>query len=288
MCTSSSMTTHSEYGYLNLLKDVLTTGDLKPNRTGIAAKSLFGQSLKFDLRDGFPLLTTKRMAYKSIFKELLFFISGDTNTKRLEEQGVSIWKGNTSRQFLDDHGFTEYLEGDMGPMYGFQWRHWNGSSDPTHDQLSQVIHNVKTDPHSRRHIVSAWNVSQLPEMVLAPCHILFQFNVSSDGMYLDCAFYQRSGDLFLGVPFNIASYALLLTMVAQQTGKIPRHLIHFMGDAHLYETHYECAKTQIERDPHPFPTLVLDPAESIDHYTLDHIHLVNYVHEAALSAPMAV
>lgn len=292
--------THGEYQYLNALKKIMTEGELKPNRTGISTWSVFGLQLQFDLREGYPLLTTKKMAYKSIWKELLFFISGQTDTKILEEQGVGIWKGNTSRAFLDGRNLTHLKEGDMGKMYGYQWRHWNGcdASDAKDseasqgvDQLSQLIEQIKTDPHSRRHVLSTWNVSQLEEMALPPCHVLFQLNVSSDRQYLDGMLTMRSNDFFLGAPFNIASYALLMIMIGHLTKLKPRYYIHSVGDAHVYTTHKDAVEEQLKRTPYPFPEWAIQsdkPIRTIDDFKLEHFLLKNYTSHAMIRADMAI
>lgn len=260
---------HGEYEYTSLLKKIMEEGEEKTDRTGTGTKSLFSEKLEFDLSDGaVPVITTKKVNYKIVLKELLFFISGKTDTKILEEQGVKIWKHNTSREFLDSVDLDEYAEGDMGPTYGYQWRHWglnysgstnekgeNGHHEGGIDQLFRVIESIKNDPHGRRHIVNSWNVNQIDDCPLPPCHILFQFNVSGCGKYLDCQMYQRSADMFLGVPFNILSYSLLTRMVAHITNLKARKFSLVIGDAHIYNNHtLQCTK-QIKRVPYPFPTL---------------------------------
>lgn len=281
---------HSEHQYLDALRDILAHGERKANRTGIETRSLFGLIMRFDLRDGFPLLTTKRMPFRTMIRELLFFLRGETQTRKLEEQGVRIWHDNTTRTFLDARGLHDLEEGDMGKMYGYQWRHWGGTTEDSGiDQIDAVVASIKSDPWSRRHVVSAWNVSQLGEMALPPCHVLFQFNVSSDHKYLDLMLYQRSGDMFLGVPFNIASYAALLTWMASMTDLTPRHLVHTIGDAHIYATHEEAVRCQLERECLPWPTLRLrQPHIAVDHLDLADFELTNYTSHPSLSAPMAV
>jgi dihydrofolate reductase/thymidylate synthase len=287
---------HSEYEYLDLIRDVLTNGEDRVDRTGVGTRSIFGARMVFDLRDSFPILTTKKMAYEAIIKELLFFISGQTDTKILSHQGVKIWAANTSESFLRQMNLP-WREGDMGPGYGFQWRHWGSEyhgcdQDYTGhglDQLAQLVHNLQHHPESRRHLLTAWNPSQLDQMALPPCHVLAQFNVSTDGQWLDCQLYQRSGDLFLGVPFNITSYALLTAILAHLTGRRPRRLIHILGDAHIYQNHLDAVKLQLTRTPRPFPQLTFTrPITSIDELTREHILITGYTAWPMISAPMAV
>lgn len=291
--TSLMRRSHQEYEYLNLLQYILENGEEKSDRTGTGTISVFGVQMTFDISSYFPLLTTKRMFHRGVFEELAFFIQGNTNSKVLEEKNVGIWKGNTSREFLDKRGLN-YEEGLMGPMYGYQWRHWNRpynmeTEEPGIDQLQEVISSIKTDPHSRRHIVSAWNVSQLSEMVLAPCHVLIQFNVSGDGKYLDCLMYQRSADMFLGVPFNIASYAALTYLIAHLTDLKPRNFVHSIGDAHIYANHVEEVSLQLKRTPLPLPTLTIDPSvKNIDDVTAQSFKLSDYLHAPPIQAKMAV
>ena len=299
-------THHSESVYLETMRDILAHGDLKPNRTGIDTYSQFGVTLRYDLRDGLPLFTTKRLPIKMIVNELLFFISGETDTRILEDQKIGIWKGNTSREFLEQR-HLDYPVGFMGPLYGWQWRYWNRPYHPLGDdtdsdlerfdtesrgidQLGAVIESIKTDPFSRRHIVSAWNVAQLDEMVLAPCHTLFQFNVSADKKYLDCMLYQRSGDMFLGVPFNVASYSILLSMVARLVDMTPRYFVHTIGDAHIYTTHRNAVEIQLVRVPTQYPRLSFSDRDytSIDDFTRDDIRIDDYHPQARISAPMAI
>jgi thymidylate synthase len=249
--------------YLELLDHVLKKGVEKSDRTGTGTISVFGHQMRFNLDQGFPLLTTKKLHLKSIIHELLWFIQGSTNVKYLKENGVRIWN-----EWADE-------EGNLGPIYGFQWRSWPTQGGHHVDQLKQVIHSIKENPDSRRHIVSAWNVGQLDEMALPPCHILFQFYVA-DGK-LSCQLYQRSADIFLGVPFNIASYALMLLMMARETGLQPGEFIHTLGDAHIYLNHLEQVKLQLTREPRELPQLVLNPEKkSIFDFEYDDFQLINY------------
>ena len=231
--------------YLSLLNKVLTEGTLKQDRTGTGTLSVFGHQMRFNLQDGFPLVTTKKLHLKSIIYELLWFLQGDTNVKYLQEHGVRIWN-EWARE-----------DGDLGPIYGYQWRSWPDYNGNHIDQIQQVIDTIKNNPDSRRIIVSAWNVGQIEQMALPPCHSLFQFYVA-DGK-LSLQLYQRSADLFLGVPFNIASYALLLQMVGQVTGLQPFEFIHTLGDAHIYTNHIEQVKLQLTRDPRPLPKMIINP-----------------------------
>ncbi len=231
--------------YLSILNKVLTEGTLKQDRTGTGTLSVFGHQMRFNLQDGFPLVTTKKLHLKSIIYELLWFLQGDTNVKYLQEHGVRIWN-EWARE-----------DGDLGPIYGYQWRSWPDYNGNHIDQIQQVIDTIKNNPDSRRIIVSAWNVGQIEQMALPPCHSLFQFYVA-DGK-LSLQLYQRSADLFLGVPFNIASYALLLQMVAQVTGLQPFEFIHTLGDAHIYTNHIEQVKLQLTREPRPLPKMIINP-----------------------------
>lgn len=249
--------------YLQLCRHILEHGKEKEDRTGTGTISTFGYQMRFNLEEGFPLLTTKKLHIKSIIYELLWFLRGDTNVKYLQENGVRIWN-----EWADENG-------DLGPIYGKQWRSWEGADGRTIDQISNVIEEIKTNPHSRRLIVSAWNVSDLDKMALPPCHILFQFYVQ-DGK-LSCQLYQRSGDVFLGVPFNIASYSLLTMMIAQLTGLKPGEFIHTLGDAHIYKNHIEQVKLQLTREPRPLPTMKLNPnVTSIFDFTYDDFTLEGY------------
>ena len=261
--------------YLDLLRHVLTTGQRKADRTGTGTLSVFGHQMRFDLQAGFPLVTTKRVHFKSVAHELLWFIRGDTNTRYLRENGVTIWD-----EWADANG-------ELGPVYGKQWRSWPAPDGRSIDQLAQVIAQIKANPDSRRHIVSAWNVADLPAMALAPCHCLFQFHVA-DGK-LSCQLYQRSADLFLGVPFNIASYALLTHMVAQVTGLEAGDFIWTGGDCHIYLNHLDQVREQLSRAPFPLPTLRLNPAVTrIDDFVFEDIELLDYQHHPAIKAPVAI
>jgi len=261
--------------YLDLMQHVLDTGTRKSDRTGTGTRSVFGYQMRFDLSDGFPMITTKKLHTRSIFHELLWFISGETNTQYLTENGVSIWD-----EWADD-------EGNLGPVYGKQWRSWETPDGRVVDQLANVIEQIKTNPDSRRLIVNAWNVGELEDMALPPCHLLFQFYVA-DGK-LSCQLYQRSADIFLGVPFNIASYALLVVMIAQVTGLTPGDFVHTLGDAHLYDNHLEQAKTQLTRDPRLPARLVLNPTvTSLFDFTYDDISVLDYDPHPHISAPVAV
>lgn len=234
--------------YLDLLDHSLKNGIPKNDRTGTGTLSVFGYQMRFNLEEGFPLLTTKKLHLKSILHELLWFLRGETNTQYLTDHGVSIWN-----EWAD-------ADGELGHIYGYQWRSWPGYDGKGIDQITRVIHSIRENPDSRRHIVSAWNVADLQRMNLPPCHILFQFYVA-DGR-LSCQLYQRSADIFLGVPFNIASYSLLLMMVARETGLVPHEFIHTLGDAHLYLNHIDQARLQLEREPRPLPGMILNPAKT--------------------------
>jgi thymidylate synthase len=261
--------------YLDLLRHVRDHGIEKGDRTGTGTLSTFGYQMRFNLAAGFPLLTTKKVHLKSIIHELLWFLSGDSNVRYLNDNGVSIWD-----EWADE-------DGDLGPVYGVQWRSWRATDGQVHDQISQVISALKSDPNSRRHIVSAWNVGEIHAMALAPCHTMFQFYVAQGR--LSCQLYQRSADIFLGVPFNIASYALLNLMVAQVCGLEPGEFIHTLGDAHLYLNHLDQADEQLSRKPTALPTMVLNPnISSIFDFTYDDFSLENYHPLASIAAPIAV
>lgn len=263
----------TDCSYENLLGDLFVEGATKGDRTGTGTLSDFGTRLVYDLQLGFPLLTTKKVWFKGVVEELLWFLSGSTNNHDLVARGVHIW---------DEWCGTD---GELGPIYGQQWRSWAGQEGPI-DQISWVINEIRTNPNSRRLVVSAWNVTDLPRMALAPCHCLFQFDVT--GGELNCQLYQRSADIFLGVPFNIASYALLTCLVAQQCDLKPGHFTWVGGDTHLYLNHIEQAKTQLQRPGRPFPGLELRRAKDIFSYTADDISVVGYDPHPSIAAPVAV
>lgn len=262
--------------YLHLLQHIIDNGTSKSDRTGTGTKSVFGYQMRFDLADGFPLVTTKKCHLKSIIYELLWFLNGDTNIKYLKDHGVRIWD-----EWADENG-------DLGPVYGKQWRSWStGFDGVVVDQVKELIHTIRTNPDSRRMIISAWNVADLPKMKLMPCHCLFQFYVA-DGK-LSCQLYQRSADVFLGVPFNIASYALLTLMIAQVCGLKPGEFVHSFGDVHLYNNHTEQAQLQLTRKPFPLPKMKINPAVTdIFNFQFEDFELLNYESHPAIKAPVAV
>jgi thymidylate synthase len=261
--------------YLDLLRHIMSKGVTKADRTGTGTTSCFGYQMRFNLQDGFPLVTTKKLHLRSIIHELLWFLKGETNIAYLTEHGVSIWN-----EWADERG-------DLGPVYGKQWRSWQGKDGKVYDQVKDVLQQIKTNPDSRRMIVNAWNVAELSEMALMPCHTLFQFYVA-DGK-LSCQLYQRSADVFLGVPFNIASYALLTLMMAQVSGLEPGDFVHTFGDVHLYSNHAEQAALQLTRTPFPLPTMKLNPAvKDLFAFTYEDFTLENYQSHPAIKAPVAV
>ncbi len=261
--------------YLDLMRHVLENGVRKEDRTGTGTLSVFGYQMRFDLASGFPAVTTKKLHFRSIIYELLWFLRGETNIRYLQEHGVTIWD-----EWAD-------AQGELGPVYGRQWRSWATADGRTIDQIAEVIAQIKANPNSRRLIVSAWNVGDLPQMALMPCHTLFQFYVANGR--LSCQLYQRSADIFLGVPFNIASYALLTLMVAQVTGYQPGEFVHTFGDAHLYLNHLEQARLQLTRQPYPLPTMHLNPAvTSIFDFRYEDFTLLNYQCHSAIKAPIAI
>ncbi|MCX8062585.1 MAG: thymidylate synthase [Anaerolineales bacterium] len=261
--------------YLDLLEHILKNGVVKKDRTGVGTLSVFGYQMRFNLQDGFPILTTKKIHLKSVIYELLRFLRGDTNIRYLQEHGVRIWN-----EWADEHG-------DLGPIYGAQWRSWRGADGRTIDQISQVVHEIRYNPNSRRLIVSAWNVAELDKMALPPCHCLFQFYVANGK--LSCQLYQRSADVFLGVPFNIASYALLTMMIAQVTGLEVGEFIHTFGDVHLYLNHIEQAKLQLTREPYPLPKMIINPdVKEIFSFRFEDFELINYRSHPHIPAEVAV
>lgn len=308
---------HEEYQYLDLIRDILERGEHRPDRTGTGTLSLFAPpQLRFSLKDNtFPLLTTKKVFTKAIFHELLWFVKGSTNGNELSNIGVKIWQGNGSREYLDSIGLSHRAEGDLGPVYGFQWRHFGAEYVDCHtdytgqgfDQLTECINKLKTSPYDRRIILSAWNPADLKKMALPPCHMFCQFYVSfphapTDIVHtpenhgrgtLSCLLYQRSCDMGLGVPFNIASYALLTRMVADVSGLDAGELIHTMGDAHVYKDHVEALRVQIERAPKPFPRLIIRPTEdgserTIDDFLYDDFAIEGYESWPAVQMKMSV
>ncbi|XP_052891286.1 thymidylate synthase [Anopheles moucheti] len=285
-----------EQAYLQLIRDIIDKGSKRLDRTGVGTLSIFGSQMRFSLRDGvIPLLTTKKVFFRGVAEELLWFIKGSTNAKELQDKGVRIWDGNSTREYLDSCGFTDREEGDLGPVYGFQWRHFGAKYKTCHDdyagqgidQLAEVIYKIKNNPYDRRIIMSAWNPSDIPNMALPPCHCLAQFFVG-DGE-LSCQMYQRSADVGLGVPFNIASYSLLTHMIAHVTGLKAGEFIHTTGDTHIYLNHVDALREQIERTPSKFPSLVINrKVDSIDDFNFSDFEIVNYNPQSAIKMKMAV
>lgn len=262
--------------YLDILRQVLEEGRPCEDRTGVGTRCLFGAQMRFDLEEGFPLLTTKKVHLKSVIHELLWFLQGSTNIKYLRDNGVHIWDA-----WADENG-------DLGPVYGSQWRNWRGVDGRRVDQIARLMEDLKDRPQSRRHIVSAWNAADIDRMALPPCHALFQFDVTADGG-LSCQLYQRSADLFLGVPFNIASYSLLTHMVARVCGLRPREFIHTLGNYHIYNNHLEQVREQLSRRPRQLPTLEIhDRGQTIDDFCYDDFRILNYDPHPAIPAPVAV
>jgi thymidylate synthase len=307
MATSTDVVNTDESKYLQLLKDILDNGEERNDRTGTGTMSLFGQQIKFDISNSVPLLTTKKMGWKTIIEELLWFLRGDTNANHLKEKGVNIWDGNTSRAFLDSRGLTEYPEGDIGAGYGFQWRHFgaeyktcnedynNNENNRGFDQIEYILNELKTNPTSRRIYMSAWNPAALDKMALPPCHVSAQFYVNIDKdsgeKHLSCHMYQRSVDMFLGFPFNIFSYTVLTYILAKKTGMKPKTLIISTGDTHIYKDHLEQVKIQIERKPFMFPTLTIDDSiidKDFKDITIHDFKIDKYIFYSAIKAPMAV
>jgi dihydrofolate reductase/thymidylate synthase len=286
---------HEEYQYLNLIREISENGVAMGDRTGTGTVSIFGTSMRFDLRTSFPLLTTKRVFFRGLLEELLWFIKGDTNANHLSDKGVKIWDGNGSREFLDKRGLSHREEGDLGPVYGFQWRHFGAKYVDMHtdytgqgvDQLAECIKKIKEDPTDRRILLSAWNPADLSLMALPPCHMFCQFYVANGE--LSCLMYQRSADMGLGVPFNIASYALLTCMMAQVCGLKPGDFIHNMGNTHVYSNHIEPLKTQLERTPRPFPVLRMNPdVKDIDGFKASDFEVFGYNPHGKIAMDMAV
>lgn len=260
--------------YFSFLERILKEGEKREDRTQTGTLSLFNHEMSFDIKESCPFLTTKRVHFPSVIHELLWFISGDTNVRYLQENKVRIWN-----EWADEHG-------DLGPVYGKQWRYWPTRTGHV-DQLAEVISNIQTDPYSRRHIVSAWNVGALQDMALPPCHLLFQFYVTGDG-HLNCKLFQRSADAFLGVPFNIASYSVLTYLIAQQCGLKPGTFVWSGTDCHIYLNHLDAVSEQLTRSAYASPTLIINPKPSIDDYTFEDFTLLNYQHHPAIKAPIAV
>lgn len=285
---------HGELQYLRLVRRILESGIHKSDRTGVGTRSLFGHQMRFNLRNSFPLLTTKRVFWRGLSEELFWFIRGATDANELSERGVRIWEGNASREFLDMRGFHDRETGDLGPVYGFQWRHFGAQYSNMHadyagkgvDQLKQVIDKLKNQPNDRRILMTAWNPAAIDLMALPPCHLLAQFYVAEGE--LSCQMYQRSCDMGLGVPFNIASYALLTCLIAKIVGLKVGDFVHVLGDAHVYNNHVEALKVQIEREPRPFPTLKIRARDNIEDFCFEDLTLEGYQPHESIAMKMAV
>ncbi|MEX3610339.1 thymidylate synthase [Rothia sp. LK2588] len=271
---------HIATPYEDLLAEIMETGQDKSDRTGTGTRSVFGRQIRFDLKESFPLITTKRVHFKSVAIELLWFLRGESNVRWLQERGVSIWD-----EWADENG-------ELGPVYGVQWRSWPAGHGETIDQIARVVDSLKNNPDSRRHIVSAWNPAEVDNMALPPCHALFQFYVThvQDGPdELSCQLYQRSADMFLGVPFNIASYALLTQLVAHEVGMVPGEFVWTGGDCHIYSNHFDQVKEQLSREPYPYPRLIIkNHKPSLADYEYEDFELVDYRHHPTIQAPIAV
>ena len=285
-----------ESQYINLIKHILENGISKDDRTGIGTLSIFSYNMTFNLRESFPLLTTKKVYWKGVVEELLWFISGSTDSNILKEKGVKIWEGNSSREFLDRRGLTHYDQGDIGAGYGFQWRHFGAKYTNMYDsyegqgvdQLKDVIYKIKNTPDDRRIIMSAWNPTDLDKMALPPCHIFVQFWVDTNKKELHSQMYQRSCDVGLGVPFNIASYSLLTCIIAKLCDLTPGDFHYCMGDTHIYKNHIDAMKLQITRDPYDFPKINIKDITDIDNITSDDIELIDYKYYENIKMNMAV
>jgi thymidylate synthase len=285
----------TEQPYLDIIQTILQNGTLCSNRTNVDTLSITGTISRYSLANNcLPIITTKLVSFKNIVHELLWMISGSTDAKQLSKHGVKIWDTNSSREFLDVYGFHNRQEGDIGPGYGFQWRHWGAKyidattdySGQGIDQLANVIEKLRNDPNDRRIIMSAWNVSDLPLMVLPPCHCFVHFIAKNNE--LTCIMYQRSADVGLGVPYNITFYALLTHLIAQQVDMTAKELVHMTGDTHIYSTHIDALKQQLTRKPLPFPQIHIKPAENIDSYSFENFKLLNYTYHPSIQMPMAV
>lgn len=292
---TASAGAHEEYQYLNLVRDVIQNGVARGDRTGTGTLSKFGVQMRFSLRESFPLLTTKRVFWRGVAEELLWFVSGDTSAKTLQDKGIKIWDGNSARSYLDSIGLTEREEGDLGPVYGWQWRHFGAQYVDMHtdytgqgvDQLAEVVHKIKNNPNDRRIIMSAWNPADLKKMALPPCHMFAQFYVANGE--LSCQMYQRSADLGLGVPFNIASYALLTCLLAHVCGLKRGDFVHVLGDAHVYSNHVDALQEQLRREPRVFPQLhINERVTSIDGCTFDDLTISGYSPHGKIAMDMAV